>query len=278
MPLSLPAARVCHDRCMTRSASAHLELEALGPADLVLSVTVAAGSDATELLTIVQDGAPVPYRETLDQHGTRLQLMSVQPGRIDIDYTVEVTGTAIAPEVADIDIVRYLRPSRYCESDHLWSTAQAEFRGLTGAALLTAVTDWVGSHLAYVPGASLPTDGAVRTLLARQGVCRDYAHLVIAFLRAHDVPARLVSAYAPGLSPMDFHAVVEAYVDDAWQVVDATGLAPRQSLMRIATGRDAADTAFLSSAGAAVLLKVLRVTAVAEALPLDDTTLPARLG
>jgi transglutaminase-like putative cysteine protease len=263
---------------MTRSASAHLELEALGPADLVLSVAVAAGSDATELLTIVQDGAPVPYRETLDQHGTRLQLISVQPGRIDIDYTVEVAGRAIAAEVADIDIVRYLRPSRYCESDHLWPTAQAEFRGLAGAALLRAVTDWVGSHLAYVPGASLPTDGAVRTLLARQGVCRDYAHLVIAFLRAHDVPARLVSVYAPGLSPMDFHAVVEAYVDDAWQVVDATGLAPRQSLMRIATGRDAADTAFLSSAGAAVLLNVLRVTAVADVLPRDDITLPAQLG
>jgi transglutaminase-like putative cysteine protease len=109
-------------------------------------------------------------------------------------------------------------------------------------------------------------------------VCRDYAHLVIAFLRAHDVPARLVSAYAPGLSPMDFHAVVDVGLDDAWQVVDATGLAPRQSLMRIATGRDAADTAFLSSAGAAVLLNVLAVTAVADELPRDDITLPARLG
>jgi hypothetical protein len=103
---------------MTRSASAHLELEALGPADLVLSVTVAAGTESTELLSIVQNGLPLPYRETLDQHGTRLQLVSVQAGRIDIDYTVEVTGHAGEPEVTDIDIVRYLRPSRYCESDH----------------------------------------------------------------------------------------------------------------------------------------------------------------
>jgi transglutaminase-like putative cysteine protease len=263
---------------MKRSASAHLELEALGPAELVLSVTVAADASATELLTIVQNGVTLPYRETLDQHGTRLQLISVQAGRIDIDYTVEVTGESVAPEVTEIDIVRYLRPSRYCESDHLWPTAQAEFRGLRGAELLTAVTAWVGAHLAYVPGASLPTDGAVRTLLARQGVCRDYAHLVIAFLRAHDVPARLVSVYAPGLSPMDFHAVAEAYIDGVWQVVDATGLAPRQSLMRIATGRDAADTAFLSSAGAAVLLNVLRVTAIADVLPRDDVAQPARLG
>ncbi|WP_120339212.1 transglutaminase-like domain-containing protein [Cryobacterium soli] len=262
---------------MTRSASAHLELAAMGPAELVLSVAVAADASATELLTIVQDGTPLTWREVLDQHGTRLQLVSVQAGRIDIDYTVEVSGESAAAEVSDIDIVRYLRPSRYCESDHLWPTAQAEFRGLTGIALLNAVTSWVGRHLSYVPGASLPTDGAVRTLLARQGVCRDYAHLVIAFLRAHDVPARLVSVYAPGLSPMDFHAVAEAYVDGAWQVVDATGLAPRQSLMRIATGRDAADTAFLSSAGAAVLLNALTVTAVADTLPRDDVTKLARL-
>ena len=262
---------------MKRSASAHLELEALGPAELVLSVAVAATACATQLLTLVQNGATLPYRETLDEHGTRLQLVSVQAGRIDIDYTVEVTGESEPATVTDIDIVRYLRPSRYCESDHLWPTAQAEFRGLTGAALLDAITSWVGRHLSYVPGASLPTDGAVRTLLARQGVCRDYAHLVIAFLRAHDVPARLVSVYAPGLSPMDFHAVAEAYLDGAWQVVDATGLAPRQSLLRIATGRDAADTAFLSSAGAAVLLHRLTVTAVADTLPLDDVTMPAQL-
>lgn len=262
---------------MKRSASAHLELEAVGPADLVLSITVAADSGVTESLSIVQNGASLPHRETLDQHGTRLQLISVQAGRIDIDYTVEVTGVSPAAEVTDIDIVRYLRPSRYCESDHLWATAHAEFAGLAGFALVDAVTSWVGRHLSYVPGASLPTDGAVRTLLARQGVCRDYAHLVIAFLRAHDVPARLVSVYAPGLSPMDFHAVAEVYVDGGWHVVDATGLAPRQSLVRIATGRDAADTAFLSSAGAMVLLHTLSVTAVADELPRDDVTRPAQL-
>jgi len=262
---------------MKRSASAHLELEALGPADLVLSVAVAADADATELLTVRQDGHPLDFRETQDQHGTRLQLVSVGAGKIVIDYTVEVAGRSEVAEVSDIDIVRYLRPSRYCESDHLWATAQAEFRGLAGADLLDGVTSWVGRHLQYVPGASLPTDGATRTLLARQGVCRDYAHLVIAFLRARDVPARLVSVYAPGLSPMDFHAVAEAYIDGAWHVVDATGLAPRQSLMRIATGRDAADTAFLSSAGAAVLLHRLSVTAVADALPLDDVTRLAQL-
>jgi transglutaminase-like putative cysteine protease len=91
------------------------------------------------------------------------------------------------------------------------------------------------------------------------------------------VPARLVSVYAPGLDPMDFHAVCEAWVDGAWQVVDATWLAPRQTLVRIATGRDAADTAFLTNNGAELVLEQMVVTAVADELPADDWTAPCRL-
>jgi transglutaminase-like putative cysteine protease len=128
----------------------------------------------------------------------------------------------------------------------------------------------VGTRLQYVPGSSLPTDGAVRTLLARQGVCRDYAHLVVALLRALDVPARVAAVYAPGLDPMDFHAVAEAHVEGAWYVVDATTLAPRSSLLRIATGRDASDTAFLSTYGGAVDLREIGVWAIVDVLPTDD--------
>lgn len=102
------------------------------------------------------------------------------------------------------------------------------------------MSSWVGTRLNYVPGSSDPIDGAVDTLLAGERVCRDYAHLVVALLRAVKVPAaRLVSVYAPGVYPMDFHAVAEAFVEGQWRVVDATLLAPRQTLVRIATGRDA---------------------------------------
>ena len=87
---------------------------------------------------------------------------------------------------------------------------------------------WVHRRLVYTSGASRPVDTAVDTLLAGQGVCRDYAHLTITLLRALEIPARLVAVYAPGLSPMDFHAVVEADVDGVWCVVDATRLAPDQ--------------------------------------------------
>jgi hypothetical protein len=94
-----------------------------------------------------------------------------------------------------------------------------------------------------------------------QGVCRDYAHVVISLLRAMDMPARYAACFAPGLQPMDFHAVAEAYHDGAWYVIDATRLANRRSLVRIATGRDAADCAFLSYHGGHVGLAHMRVDA-----------------
>ncbi|TFD00481.1 transglutaminase family protein [Cryobacterium sinapicolor] len=284
---------------MKRTASAQLSLEALAPARLVLSIAVAAdpaagpggsfaadpadaadpaGTDRAEVLTVVQAGAPVPVRRISDEHGTLLHLADVAAGPVEVEYHADLVDRAHPSPTADIDLVRYLRPSRYCESDSLGPTAHAEFAGLEGTDLLNGVSSWVGQKLSYVPGSSLPTDGAVRTLLARQGVCRDYAHLVVALLRARDVPARLVSVYAPGLAPMDFHAVAEAFVDHAWQVVDATLLAPRQSLVRIATGRDAADTAFLTTIGGGVLLHSLTVSAVVDELPRDDLRQLVRLG
>lgn len=207
-------------------------------------------------------------------HGGRAHVLRLDPGLMTVEYDAVVRGTAARPEVTDADRITYRWPSRYAESDRLAAVARAEFAGINaGAELLAAVSSWVGTRLAYVPGSSRPIDGAVETLLLRQGVCRDYAHLVVALLRALDVPARLVAVYAPGLQPMDFHAVAEALVDDEWYVVDATLLAPRPSLIRIATGRDAADTAFMSSYGGAVELFGIEVTAATDGnLPSDDVT------
>ncbi|GAA1702921.1 transglutaminase family protein [Microcella alkalica] len=264
---------------MRRHSTAAMALTATGDARLVLSVAAHAPTLAVdEQLDVVQQGRPLPVTEIVDAHGTRLHLVDVAAGEVRVSYRASVDGRADPLSVSPIDEVLYLRPSRYCESDSLAPTALREFRGLSGAELLFGVSSWVGDRLDYVPGSSLPTDGAVRTLLSRQGVCRDYTHLVVALLRALDVPARLVSVYAPGLFPMDFHAVAEAAMDGRWCVVDATTLAPRDSLLRIATGRDAADTAFLTVSGALVSLDELSVTAVVDELPSDDLDRLVSLG
>ena len=251
--------------------SAHLVLDVTSPATLAFELAVSTQYAVTEALTVSTDGSFVaapggrrPPRDPPARPRGRASAgcCSTTPRRS--------TGAPSAEPTDEADLLRYLRPSRYCESDSLGPTAHAEFAGLHGYDLLAAVSSWVGSRLSYVPGSSLPTDGAVRTLLARQGVCRDYAHLVVALLRALDVPARLVSVYAPGLQPMDFHAVAEAYLDGQWYVVDATTLAPRSTLVRIATGRDASDTAFLNVHHGFADLLELEVTAVAGTLPDDD--------
>ncbi len=261
-----------------RNVSCHLELSTSGPTELVFSVALARGVPLhTEALTVSWNGAFLTPVELRDDHGTRLHRIAVDAGTVLLDYVAETDGLA-DPAVADeVERLRYLRQSRYCESDSLAPTAAAEFGGLEGTALLAAVVGWVHDRISYVGGSSVGTDSAVDTLLARKGVCRDFAHLCIALLRALGVPARMAAVYAPGLSPMEFHAVCEALVDDAWWVVDATGHAPRQSLLRIATGRDAADTAFLTSFGAPVELVALEVTATAEEFVLDDAETLTRL-
>ncbi len=261
----------------SRRVTAHLSIDVVTPATLVFEIAVAQAyvdlGGVVETWTITRDGAPVPRpREIAAADGARWHVLDAQPGQYVIDYWATVEGTVVSLPAPEVDALRFRRPSRYCESDTLAATARAEFAGLPSQDLLPAVASWVGTHLAYVPGSSGPTDGAVATLLARRGVCRDFAHLVIAMLRGLDVPARLASVYAPGLSPMDFHAVAEAYVDGAWYVVDATTLAPRASLLRIATGSDAADTAFLSVHGGIANLMELEVSAVVDVLPQDDVT------
>ncbi|PWD52501.1 transglutaminase [Serinibacter arcticus] len=262
---------------MRRTVTSRLELDVTVPATLALEIAVAS-READERLTVTADGRPVEVRELEGAGGTRLHVVDAPLGRVLVTYDATLEGRTAPAPVDDLDLLTYLRPSRYCESDSLGPTAFAEFAGITGPALLTAVSSWVGTRLAYVSGSSLPTDGAVRTLLARRGVCRDYAHLTVALLRALDVPARLVSVYAPGLHPMDFHAVAEAYVDGGWYVVDATTLAPRSSLVRIATGQDASSTAFLSVHHGRADLLAMEVTATADVLPDDDLDTAVQLG
>jgi transglutaminase-like putative cysteine protease len=265
---------------MRRTVSARLELAIGDPAEILLQVAVAAQRRADERLEIRLDGTPVEWREVPTVHGGRAHLVAAGHGRLDVSYSATVVARDAPQSGSEEERFVYLRPSRYAESDRLAEVARREFGGLVEAAdILAGVSSWVGREILYEAGSSLPTHGAVDTLLGGQGVCRDFAHLVTALLRARDVPARIAAVYAPGLAPMDFHAVVEALVDGEWRVVDATLLAPRTSLVRIATGRDAADTAFLTVLGGTVDLVEIEVGAVvAGDLPGDDPRALVSLG
>lgn len=258
---------------MKRDVSSRITLNVTEPAELVFAIAASGHYEPeAESIAATVDGAPLAIDELADAHRTRLHRVMAPAGELAISYSATVAGGETA-RGDEVERLVYLRQSRYAESDAMAPTAAAEFRGIDGAAeLLSAVSSWVGTRLSYVPGSSLPTDGATRTLLARQGVCRDYAHLCIALLRGLGIPARMVAVYAPGLTPMDFHAVAEAWIDGVWRVVDATTLAPRSSLVRISTGRDAADTAFLTVVSGRADLVDLEVTATADVLPQDDLT------
>jgi transglutaminase-like putative cysteine protease len=105
---------------------------------------------------------------------------------------------------------------------------------------------WIETNLEYVRGSSDAQTTVIDTFIKRQGICRDYSHLMVTLARAANIPARAVSVYAPDVDPPDFHAVAEVFLDGAWHLVDATGMAAPESMVRVGVGRDAADIAFLS--------------------------------
>jgi transglutaminase-like putative cysteine protease len=252
-------------------------LEVTEPSTLVLSIAPAtsAGAIDVERLEVSVNGSPiVPPRILPTEHGGLLHDLAAPRGTLTLSYDAYVLPPVDAPPspIDEVELLTYLRPSRYCPSDRLTGLAITEFGSLpSGRPRAEAVNRWVASRLAYISGSSGPLDTAVDTLLSSQGVCRDYAHLVVSLCRALELPARFTSVYAPGLWPMDFHAVAEVYVDGGWHVYDATGLAPRTSMLRIGTGRDAADTAFLSVFGGRADLIEVSVHAYTDAdLPFDD--------
>ncbi|WP_054811166.1 transglutaminase-like domain-containing protein [Nocardia arizonensis] len=267
---------------MKRDVSAHLEVAISAPATLEFQIAVARqpGIEVSESLVFDLDGVWLTPLEIAGPHGTRIHRFDAGPGTLRVDYRATVFGVAHEDPASDYDLALYRRPSRYAESDRFHVFAAAEFSGGASEYELAAeVSAWVSRRLRYAVGSSRHTDGAVQTLLSGAGVCRDFTHLTVALLRAVKVPARVVAAYAPGCCPMDFHAVVEAYVDGGWRVFDATGLAPRSTLVRIATGRDASDTAFLDNHGGEIYVNTLWVNAFVEGpLPYDDRSTPVRLG
>ncbi|APE36074.1 transglutaminase [Nocardia mangyaensis] len=266
---------------MQRDVSANMEVAVHADAMLQFQIAVARqpGLDVVEAMTCSVDGEFLTPREVIGPHNSRIHVLDAPAGTLRLDYRASVSGTATPEPITDYDLALYRRPSRYAESDKLLGFAAAEFGyGIVDPDMPARVAAWVGRRISYVSGSSAPIDGAVETLLSGTGVCRDFSHLVVALLRAVGVPARMAAVYAPGCVPMDFHAVAEAFVDGVWRTFDPTCLAPRMSLVRIATGRDASDIAFLDNHGGDITLNSMVVNAfVAGPLPYDDFVQPIRI-
>jgi transglutaminase-like putative cysteine protease len=200
----------------------------------------------------------------LNGYGSRGIRLNVQPCDLKIAYSAEVSLFAemAPPKILDevdhpelpVEVLPFLNPSRYCESDRLGQFAWREFSGVpSGHSRVQSVADWVNKNISYISGSTDVSSSACDVLIQRTGVCRDFAHVSITLCRALGIPARYVSGYAVGLQPPDFHGFFEAYLHDRWYLFDATKMAPVSGLVRIGVGRDAADSSFATIVGQAQL-------------------------
>lgn len=194
--------------------------------------------------------------------GSRYHRVNVVGPSLTVRYHATVS---VEPEVsesahlmtippADIPLadLPFTLPSRYCQSDKLMRLAYREFGRLPfDFSRPAAIEAWIHANVDYLVGTTTPLTSAFDIATSRAGVCRDFAHLGIAFCRALNIPARFVSSYAYDLWPRDFHAIFEARLGDRWYLFDPTRQASTGGLVRIGTGRDAADVSFASIFGPA---------------------------
>lgn len=185
-----------------------------------------------------------------------------QAGTVGIVYRARVVrrfeeSDHNAPELSiselPDEVMQYLLPTRYCESDIMSGMAQRTFgNSPRGYSRVEAIVAWIREHIAYQIGQSDVTTTARDVLANRVGVCRDFAHVAITMCRALNIPARFVVGYVEFEEPPpDFHAIFEAYLGGKWVLFDPTGLAPVENVVRIASGPDAMDVAFATIYGPA---------------------------
>jgi transglutaminase-like putative cysteine protease len=243
-----------------------LQYEVIGqPADFILNIHAANTPHqtvVTEEFSISQSLPIDMYEEPF--YGTRFARFKANSGPITVRYnaTVDIDAYIAEPStlrespIAEIPqaILHYVYPSRYCQSDRLHKFAAREFgQWAPGFSRVQAIAEWIRQRTVFESGASKGTTSAVDTLIEQAGVCRDFAHLMIALCRAVNIPARFATGIdygaAPELGACDFHAYVEVYLSGRWYIIDPSGISPPQGLIRLGTGRDAADVAFATIFG-----------------------------
>jgi transglutaminase-like putative cysteine protease len=237
-----------------------------GPSTLVFNIEAARHPSqhiVREALSVLPDQKFDALTDTVS--GNRLLRLNLNSGEVALRYDAMVAVDYRAPQGNEreiplpelpLSVVPYLWPSRYCESDSLSAMAIRTFGHIApGYGRVEAICRWIRENIVYQIGTTRSTTTARDVLADRAGVCRDYAHLGISFCRALNIPARMVTGYTwyPD-PPPDFHAVFEAYLDHQWILFDATQMAPLSDVVRIATGKDAAETAFATLFGPVKML------------------------
>jgi transglutaminase-like putative cysteine protease len=233
-----------------------------------------------ESLQLSQDAPSSGYIDTATQ--TRFLRVRANPGPFTVRYQalVELTHYEAQPsQLFEVppgklpgQVLPYLYPSRYCQSDRLFNLAGHKFGALPmGYSRVLAIRDWVHSHVTFRSNTSNSNTSALDTLIDRVGVCRDFAHLMTAICRAANLPARIASGMDygadPALGPPDFHAYVEVFLGDRWYLFDPSGTAIPMGFVRFATGRDAADIAFATIFGGVIAAQpIISIQAVQNSL------------
>lgn len=238
------------------------------PSDFIFNVHAAQTKHQTvvaENMEISPQVVPFVYSDPgHPSHETRFMRFRTGPGplsirytaTVDIDHHAESTAGIYEVPIAQLPpaVLPYVYPSRYCQSDRLRRYATREFGHLIqGYQRVQAIRDWVQQRTIFTTGSSNVTTSAIDTLIEQVGVCRDFAHLMIALCRAVNIPARFVTGIDygadPALGPTDFHAYVEVFLGSRWYLFDPTGISPPMGLVRIGTGRDASDVSFATIFG-----------------------------
>lgn len=242
---------------MKLEISASLNYRLPEPVDLMLQVEAANGHGQRVLDASLDLGTPEKVSRVPTADGICDPIWLRAEGQLRAEYRalVEIERPAVDfRDLAAVPLHRlpaaavpYLNESRYCPSNKFHAFVDRRFGELEGGEKIGRMRDWIESRFTYVAGTSTSETGALDSFVERRGVCRDYAHVMIALARSAHIPARMASVYALGVEPQDFHAVAEVYLDGDWHMVDATGMTRPTDCARICVGRDAADIAFLTA-------------------------------
>ena len=227
-----------------------------GDTHFCFNLQAAHTADQTVLSESLKVTPGMELREYEDpNNGNRFFRLDAPTGVFQISYeTVVQIDRAVTdsslPEVriSDLpdDVLHYLMPTRYCESDVMGRCAQNLFGNIPpGYGRINTICEWIRDNISYTIGLTTSSTSAQDVFLQRSGVCRDFAHLGITFCRALNIPARFVVGYVVfDEPPQDFHAVFEAWLGGRWVLFDPTGMACMERMVRVGTGRDAKDAAF----------------------------------